>query len=534
MGRVRGPFLRRRRRLWISSSIRRNPRPRSSGPRALLPVAFRDIPAMLSSPEWGIRHAGLMAIAAVAEGTYQVLELEVGKVVELVVPMFADLHPRVRFAACQCIGQLCTDMQEIFQQKYTKEILSCLIPAMDAPEARVHCHAAKAIINFCCGVEADELAPYLDDIVNRLLRLLSSSPRRYVQEQALTTLAMVADASADKFQVYYPSIMPLLMQALRSPVTPETQVLHCKAMECAGLIGIAVGPETFQHDATELIKVLLQIQEQPTTDDDNTPMYLQQTWSKICQALGDAFVPYLQYVMPPLFKSASIKPDINVVDDNDEVETRDGFDVLDLDDGQHVEIRTSVLEEKSAAFDALLAHASTLGAKFGDYIRPTLELALPNLKFYFSDNVREVSAMLIPTLVMSGNTTGVITPEELNAIFLQVTRAIQPEGDAGFLGSLCKCLADSLLAVGSQAIVAPLANEISVACKAQLAALASRREMRARRIKRGPEWEEDKEDMLLLQELEDVAFEEMGRLLGFLDPNHPLLIAIGSIKEMGI
>jgi hypothetical protein len=89
---------------------------------------------------------------------------------------------------------------------------------MDAPEARrvhqldvrvtnlpimirVHCHAAKAIINFCCGVEADELAPYLDDIVVRLLRLLSSSPRRYVQEQALTTLAMVADASAEKFQM---------------------------------------------------------------------------------------------------------------------------------------------------------------------------------------------------------------------------------------------------------------------------------------------------------------------------------------------
>ncbi|KAJ1305512.1 hypothetical protein OPQ81_000519 [Rhizoctonia solani] len=465
------------------------------GGRALLPVAFRDIPSMLRSPEWGVRHAGLMAIAAVAEGTYQVLELEVGKVVELVVPMFADPHPRVRYAACQCIGQLCTDMQEIFQQKYTKEILSCLIPAMDAPEARVHCHAAKAIINFCCGVEADELAPYLDDIINRLLRLLGSSPRIYVQEQALTTLAMVADASADKFQVYYPSIMPLLLQALRSPATPETRVLHCKAMECAGLIGIAVGRETFQHDATELIKVLLQIQEQPTTDDDNTPMYLQQTWSKICQALGDAFEPYLQFVMPPLFKSASIKPDINIVDDNDDVETRDGFDVLDLDDGQHVEIRTSVLEEKSAAFDALLAHASTLGAKFGPYIRPTLELALPNLKFYFSENVREVSAMLIPILVMSGNTTGRETLDSLDRF---------------------------------------ATNEISVACKAQLAALASRREMRARRVKRGPEWEEDKEDMLLLQELEDVAFDEMGRLLGFLDPNHPLLIAIGSIKEMAI
>lgn len=62
------------------------------------------------------------------------------------------------------------------------------------------------------------------------------------------------------------------------------------------------------------------------------------------------------------------------------MEVREGFDVLDLDDGQHVEIQTSVLEEKSAAFDALLAHSSTLGTKFGPYIRPTLELALPGLK----------------------------------------------------------------------------------------------------------------------------------------------------------
>lgn len=61
------------------------------------------------------------------------------------------------------------------------------------------------------------------------------------------------------------------------------------------------------------LALLKPCQEQPTTDDDDTPMYLQQTWSKICQALGDVFEPYLQFVMPPLFKSASIKPDINIV-----------------------------------------------------------------------------------------------------------------------------------------------------------------------------------------------------------------------------
>jgi hypothetical protein len=69
---------------------------------------------------------------------------------------------------------------------------------------RVHSHAAAALINFCEGVERDTLIPFLDPIVERLLKLLNAAGdpatvRRYVQEQAITTLAMVADASETTF-----------------------------------------------------------------------------------------------------------------------------------------------------------------------------------------------------------------------------------------------------------------------------------------------------------------------------------------------
>ena len=67
----------------------------------------------------------------------------------------------------------------------------------------MHSHAAAALINFCEGVEKDMLIPYLEPIVERLLRLLDPTGeahvRRYVQEQAITTLAMVADASETTF-----------------------------------------------------------------------------------------------------------------------------------------------------------------------------------------------------------------------------------------------------------------------------------------------------------------------------------------------
>ncbi|THG94122.1 hypothetical protein EW026_g7285 [Hermanssonia centrifuga] len=125
------------------------------GGKAVLPPAFQYIPGMLVGHDWRVRHAGLMAIASIAEGTNKLMQKELGKVVD------------------------------------------------------VHAHAAAALINFCEGVERDILLPYLDPIVERLLKLLNpgtagKTPKRYVQEQAITTLAMVADASEATFAKVIP------------------------------------------------------------------------------------------------------------------------------------------------------------------------------------------------------------------------------------------------------------------------------------------------------------------------------------------
>jgi len=43
------------------------------GGKAVLPAAFQHIPGMLASHDWKLRHAGLMAISSVAEGTSKVI-----------------------------------------------------------------------------------------------------------------------------------------------------------------------------------------------------------------------------------------------------------------------------------------------------------------------------------------------------------------------------------------------------------------------------------------------------------------------------
>ncbi|KAH8110358.1 armadillo-type protein [Phellopilus nigrolimitatus] len=96
--------------------------------KPVLALAFQYIPGMLASHDWCLRHGTLMAIATLGEGGARVMEVELVKVDGLVTHAFGDPHARVRFAACQCIGQLCTDLEEVIQAQHHAAIFDALLP----------------------------------------------------------------------------------------------------------------------------------------------------------------------------------------------------------------------------------------------------------------------------------------------------------------------------------------------------------------------------------------------------------------------
>ncbi|KAH7920554.1 ARM repeat-containing protein [Leucogyrophana mollusca] len=508
------------------------------GGKAVLPPAFQFIPSMLASYDWRLRHAGLMAIAAIAEGTSKVMRVELGKVVDLVTPMFKDAHPRVRYAACQCLGQLCTDLEEVIQDEYHQQLFSVLIPTLEAPEPRVHSHAAAALINFCEGIERKTLVPYLDPIVELLLKMLNptgengAQAKRYVQEQAITTLAMVADASESTFAKYYSSIMPLLLNVLRNATSSDHSKLRVKAMECAGLIAIAVGRDVFRPDSGTLVDILIHIQNSPVDPSDTLlASYMIATWAKICQALGTEFEPYLPVVMPPLLHAAAAKADVLISDANDPAfEERDGWETV-LMDGKIIEIRTSTIDEKCQAFETLVIYCATLGAKFAPYLTQSLELSLPALRFYFHEGVREAACRLIPLLFACGKITSTMSPPMVSASFLQLIRCIQIETDPSFLTSVFRCFSTALEVVGLPALTPELHTGLIEGTKHQLQLLADKRKERAQRP--AAELEDTRQEMALMEELEDFVLEDMEKLLQTLDPQHPLLVAVSSVRDLG-
>ncbi|KAK9729082.1 importin subunit beta-3 [Basidiobolus ranarum] len=480
------------------------------GGKQVLPVSFQFIPSMLGSDKWEQRHAALMAISAIGEGCAKIMEAELEKVISLVIPYLRDQHARVRYAACNAIGQMSTDFANTLQKKYHEPILTNLVPVMDDTSCpRVQAHAAAAMVNFCEAATKKVLEPYLDTIFERLLTLLHSS-KTYVQEQAITTIATVADSAEDRFVKYYSAIMPLLINVLRQANQKEYRLLRGKAMECASLIALAVGKESFAPNAPEFIDLLVKTQESVTEADDPQVSYLLAAWARVCKVLGQDFIPYLPVVMPPLLQSAQLKPDFAVLDMEEDIESQyspeDGWEFVGVN-GQQIGIKTTVLEEKCTAVEMFICYSRELGAGFSPYTEKVLEIVLPLLRFYFHDGVRHAAAATIPQLL---NCAKLAQPnsEYLTKMWQLVSQkiieAIMNESDPSYLIQLYIAYYESLEAVGDNSMDASQMESFTKATVSQLEEYKNRLEAREQ-SKHGEDYDPEDEEIILEEEATEEA-----------------------------
>ena len=125
----------------------------------------------------------------------------------------------------------------------------------------------------------------------------------------------------------------------------------------------------------------------------------------------------------------------------------------------------------------------------------------------------------------------------VSATFLQLINGTSTERNSTFLTSLCKHFSESLRVVGGPKAFSPQFHEgIIEATKRQLHSLTDKRKARtARASNLAFAAEVDRDDMTLVEEIEDFALEDIGKMLPVttFDINHPLLVAVASVRDLG-
>ena len=467
------------------------------GGGTVAPLVSAALPSLAAAPDWRKRHAALVMLAQVAEGCAKALSGSLAPLVDACLAGLADPHPKVRWAACQAVGQACTDLGPSLQRAQGARILPALVAVMrDAASPRVQAHAAAALVNFTEAADARVLAPHLDALVSTLLSLLASGPCM-VTEGALTALASVADASKTDFEKHYDSVMPLLRSALAAPpsATPGGALLRAKALECASLVGMAVGPDKFRPDAHAVMALLQSVAASGggVAADDPTASYALQAGARLCKCLGRDFLPYLGTVMPPLLAAAQAAPDVSVTDADDE----EGGATDDDDDaeiiivgGRRIQIRTSALEDKATACAMLVCYAEELRDDFFPYVEQVTGVMVPLLKFYFHEGVRQAAAQALPELLRSAATAAEAGAPGADAAYVArmvafvwppLLDAVAKEPEPDVQATSLEAVRDVIEVAGPAALTAPDAAAALDRVRGVLEASAKRRAARAAR-----------------------------------------------------
>lgn len=445
------------------------------GGQHVLSEIIRTVPGMLQNADWKQRYAGLMAISACSEGSSKLMETMLGSVLEAVVPRLADPHPRVRYAACNSVGQMASDFGPKLQKSHHSIVLPALVQVLDDPVPRVQANAGAALVNFCEKVPQHVLANYLEGLVAKLEQIMNAKFQEMVQHgrklvlmQIVTTVASVADAAEKRFSPYYDRFMPILKYIMENAVHKDLRLLRGKTIECISLIGLAVGKEKFIHDVGPVMNLLMATQTQNDTeasgdDDDSQASYMISAWARICKLLGRDFESYLPIVMPQVLKSACIKPEICILD-NDEADTVESdldWQVVKLGEDRNYAIRTSGLEDKATACQMLVCYAREMKESFAPYCQQVLDIMVPLLDFYFNDEVRSAAAECLPYLLGSLKAR---QPEAVAPAWTRVhkglLRAVTNEPERDVVADHLLALAGSIEAVGKEYVTSEQLTEI--------------------------------------------------------------------------
>mmetsp|Transcript_114158 Transcript_114158/g.170746 ORF Transcript_114158/g.170746 Transcript_114158/m.170746 type:complete len:1076 (-) Transcript_114158:51-3278(-) len=356
-----------------------------------------NIPAMLNHAEWKVRHTALIAISLVGEGCSDVMKENLDQVIQCILPSFKDPHERVRWAACNTIGQMATDFSPVIQKRYHQEILTSIAMVMgDSGNPRVQSYAAAAIINFCDECKSKIVEPYLELLLGNLLALLTLNSE-IVVEQAIIATAAIAECVGKSFIPFYSSFMPVMVKLLNGSGSVDSLKIRGKAIEGIGLIAAAVGSSVFAPHCQDVMGHLLQLETSNLSAEDPRAPLLQRSWGRFSKALGKDFAPFLPPILPRILASAGLEADIKLLTDDQKEE--ENWQLIQLDKQNTLGINTTVIQEKSDAMTLLYWLSYELRELFFPYIQQILPICLDGLGFFYHDSVRISAASIIPCLL---------------------------------------------------------------------------------------------------------------------------------------
>jgi len=354
--------------------------------------------------DWRVKNAGFLAASSVGE--YMEDPTKLSELVPIMVTHMSYPHPRIRFAAVHCIGQIATDNTE-FANKYHTQIMPAFFNSLNDPIARVQRHVGSALCKFIDNLDREILDKYTASLMVKLEEVLKTAGP-IVQEYIISAISSIAEATPNMFKVnYYDQIMPFLIRAMQGSKEYKLKKLRGSVIECISILAKVVGKEKFITHAKVVIDSLYQIQENELESDDPQKFFLLTAWERLCLVLKEDLIPYINQLVPSLLKLASTIPGINIgTKQNSTMNLEEAVKELNSvqipstkERRKTIHVTTTAIEEKESAIAMLGVMVEELGGYMDKYVEKISEIVLNILEFSGVEDLRTAAANSLKGLI---------------------------------------------------------------------------------------------------------------------------------------
>lgn len=355
-----------------------------------------------TSGNWLHRRAAIAALTRLAEGASKHFLQFLPQISPFLISSITqDTAVRVQYESMQAIGRLAVLYPDQAGQ-LTTEFLPVLATVLSSDEHCDRCrgHAANALINLLNTENhdgGDALDGNVDPLMAALLAALSGA-RNEVRGPCLSVIGLVAQLAPEAFTAYYTQIMNGVKDILLHATSKDLLRLRGKAMECAGLVGEAIGVSRFAADAQEIMKIFMHALAMDAESLDITYEYLLPACARMAKALGNDFLPYLPHLFPVVITGARQELQFATEEAGEDevagefiVDEEAGTESTVIEIGAGVKLRmslnTTAAQQKKQSAQALVDFVEALGSSMGEMLLPAMEalMAIIQEKFLPGD-----------------------------------------------------------------------------------------------------------------------------------------------------
>ncbi|CAM9441954.1 unnamed protein product, partial [Phaeothamnion confervicola] len=352
-----------------------------------------------ASPDPNVRKAAAAIMGIIAEGCSEPVRQHLSEILPLVLQWAMDPDVLVRECAAFCLGQFSEHCQpEILE--YHEQILPMVFRSLDDDADKVKGISCYVLEQFTENLPPEALTPFLDPLLQRLVRMLHA-PKRSVVQMAVAAIAATAVAAEEAFLPYLDGVVALVGRML-SLTEEKAMQLRCRALECMGHIAIAVKADHFRPYLNACMQCA---SENLKLDNLDLHDYSYNFFANIARVLGDGMAPYMSELVPHLMAEVAMTEESPL----EEAEAGGGGGELakfahddeedDEEEGQvYLNVRTAELDKRRAAVLALGALAEYVPETFNPYIAKSCPILVGKLESWH-DEIRSEACDALPNLV---------------------------------------------------------------------------------------------------------------------------------------